>query len=78
MVEPTLSKAASATLISRLLELRQPGFRRAELTQDRVTRALRHGVLRKQPILIQVHANGGAVCPRLESPYAILSYWPEN
>lgn len=77
MAQPTTSGTASATLIGRLLELQYSEFREAKLTQGRVTRALMaHSWTEAAPMLVR--AEGQAVCPRLESPYAILSYWPEN
>lgn len=77
MAQPTTSGTASATLIGRLLELQYSEFRGAKLTQGRVTRAfVAHSWTEAAPML--VHAEGQAVCPRLESPYAILSYRPEN
>ena len=77
MAQPTTSETASATLIGRLLELQYSEFREAKLTQGRVTRALMaHSWTGAAPMLVR--AEGQAVCPRLESPYAILSYWPEN
>lgn len=45
MVGLTPTGTASATLISRSLELRYSGFREAKLTQGRVTRALIHRAL---------------------------------
>lgn len=65
MVGPTLSKTASATLTSRLLELRRLGFREAELTQGRVMRALTHGALREGG-----HPDAGAGRPggRMSAP----------
>ena len=77
MAQPTTSGTASATLIGRLLELQYSEFREAKLTQGRVTRALMaHSWTGAARMLVR--AEGQAVCPRLESPYAILSYWPEN
>lgn len=77
MAQPTTSETASATLIGRLLELQYSEFREAKLTQGRVTRALMaHSWTEAAPMLVR--AEGQAVCSRLESPYAILSYWPEN
>jgi hypothetical protein len=77
LAHPTTSGTASATLIGRLPELQYSEFREAKLTQGRVTRALMaHSWTEAAPMLVR--AEGQAVCPRLESPYAILSYWPEN